>query len=258
MVELNYHPNKSNSLEQKTSSHTIIAEKEEQKTYMIINGDQAFIEYMYLNHVFDITKKIKNKDQSLQDFRLISEQYINKYEIDRENQLKSLDLLLISAENQILDSILWYTKDSFVHRMINRILRQGNYVEIFKIRYFINELRQKIQILSQIESDIKILYRGSQILDKELSLLINNMDKPILLNGFVSTSKIEDVALNFILNKRVDCQSVLFKFNFYEKDIKYCASINQSGNKTYRLNIKTKEKLNPKDNSYSYNFSRRS
>ncbi len=172
----------------------------------MFDGDQAFIEYIYINCVFDLTQKIINKEQSIEDLHQTALQHIQLHEVNKEEEFENLDYFIISARSEKFDSIYWYTKDSFVYRMTNRILRQQNLVTIFKIRYFINELRGKIKSLSQNNSNIKTLYRGTIIPEKEYINIEKNLLKPFLLNGFLSTTKLLYNAESFLAENKEETE----------------------------------------------------
>ena len=60
-----------------------------------------------------------------------------KIEIDILNELK----IACKEYKTIMESsVVWYTKECFLYKMINNTLRSGNLVNIFKCRLFINAL----------------------------------------------------------------------------------------------------------------------
>ncbi len=87
------------------------------------------------------------------------------------------------------------------------------------------QLRRQISQISESDSELKFLYRGTYITNNELELLKNRKKKPFLINGFISTSKEEIVAINFTVEEKVDLKKILFVFSIGKKDMKNLASI---------------------------------
>ena len=99
--------------------------------------------------------------------------------------------------------ISWYTKECFLYRMINNTLRRQGFIEIFKIRYIIYFLRQKTALNIRNER-VKTLFRGTKIPIIEFEKMKNHIGIPFLLNGFISTSEKESVALKFALHQKME------------------------------------------------------
>ncbi|CAF5096831.1 unnamed protein product, partial [Rotaria sp. Silwood1] len=54
----------------------------------------------------------------------------------------------------------WYTRESFIHDMINRVLRLQDIDAIIQTRFFIQDLHQQIERLYEPPSKKLTLYRG--------------------------------------------------------------------------------------------------
>ncbi|CAF3670135.1 unnamed protein product [Rotaria sp. Silwood1] len=123
----------------------------------------------------------------------------------------------------------WYTKDSFVYRLLNKALRTQNTEIIFKFRFFINDLQNQIEQLyhqylnthsSMIGHHHLTVYRGQRLGMKELDLLKSNVNELISMNSFLSATVNQTVATVFAdtsdqLNKPSPLQSVLFIIDIY-------------------------------------------
>ncbi|UJR12093.1 hypothetical protein I4U23_016271 [Adineta vaga] len=90
------------------------------------------------------------------------------------------------------DSIRWYTKDSFIYRLLNKAFRTENIDIIFKFRFFIVDLYHQLKQLHRPFTDT--LYRGQTMSVKELQLLKDSKDKLVSINSFFSTTKFSDRA----------------------------------------------------------------
>lgn len=102
-------------------------------------------------------------------------------------------------------AIQWYTRDSFLYRLINRALRYEDIELIIKYRFFIIDLYQKldelhqqiIHINNQSEQTITTYYRGQLIPSTELDQLKQHVGSLISINTFFSTTLSLDIALMF-------------------------------------------------------------
>jgi tetratricopeptide (TPR) repeat protein len=132
------------------------------------------------------------------------------------------------------DAIRWYTRDSFVSKMINKALRTQNIVIIYKFRFLIQDIHKQLKELQQQERLLSskkscdrfcfegelyfvgetIFYRGQFMALNELNRLKENIGGLVSLNTFVSTSVNCDVVLVYLdtegTHKRF--KSVLFEY----------------------------------------------
>lgn len=102
-------------------------------------------------------------------------------------------------------AIRWYTKDSFLYRVLNTALRQNDMTTIIDLRFFIVDLHDQLT-KSQMEflrtlpvdaAQTMTLYRGQLISKIELTKLKKLIGKYISINSFFSTSTDEAVALMY-------------------------------------------------------------
>ena len=134
-----------------------------------------------------------------------------------------LELNLIDEferEYQSKDAIYWYSKQSFVYRLINKALRTNDFDQLYRFRYFISDLSKSLidkhqQLLSSSDEQQHniIVYRGAKLDKEEFEQLKQNQDKLISTNGYLSTSRDRSLALSFAKKstKRPDIVPVLFE-----------------------------------------------
>ncbi|CAF1016060.1 unnamed protein product [Adineta steineri] len=124
----------------------------------------------------------------------------SKYE-NKSAQLKQIDDFERNYRSE--DAAEWFSKDSFLYRLLNTSLRIEIINDIVKMRYFINDLHNQLAELqlSFIESlngekEI-ILYRGLPMKVAQLDELRENFDGLISMNSFVSATQNENLAIVF-------------------------------------------------------------
>lgn len=96
----------------------------------------------------------------------------------------------------------WYTKDSFIHRIVNKVLRTGNIEHCYLLRFYITDLSEQLyQLKCQQQKNVTetakntILYRGLRQSAAHLKTLKTLVGQVILTKGFMSTSRRENIAL---------------------------------------------------------------
>jgi hypothetical protein len=107
-----------------------------------------------------------------------------------------------SEEYKSDEAILWYTKDSFVHRLLNRAFRTDDITAWYLSRYLIIDISQQLEIIYQEQNSSQKfkLYRGQLMNMEELksireSVGINGL---VCTTAFFSTTKNIPTAKQFI------------------------------------------------------------
>ncbi len=119
-------------------------------------------------------------------------------------------------------TIWWYTRESFLYRILNKALREANLDILLGLRFFINDLYLNLcyhqkQFLSSRDSENPILcvYRGQAISVEELNLIRESQGAFISFNNFLSTSTIKKTSISFakraILTEELT--RILFEFS---------------------------------------------
>lgn len=118
-------------------------------------------------------------------------------------------------------AISWYTDNSFIHECTNTVLRKENIAQIYSYRYIIKLICRQLKELHKPfidnyreETGKKTLhlFRGQFLKFEHIELLSKNIKNLISLNGFVSTTRNKDIAMDFINHRwQEDFEPVLFK-----------------------------------------------
>lgn len=124
------------------------------------------------------------------------------------------------------DCIRWYTRETFVYKMVNKALRTEDVQQLHTFRFYINDLSSRLTEMSQSrqmeenESTSTKVYRGSQLLPNELEQFQSNEGKLISMNGYLSASRLESIAECFARNepRRLNSVSVLFEIECFHDD----------------------------------------
>ncbi|CAM2720857.1 unnamed protein product [Rotaria socialis] len=115
-------------------------------------------------------------------------------------------------------AISWYTRNSFLYRLLNKAFRIQNINIIYKFRYFIKHLYNQLRdVQLQQSKDLSSItvYRGQLMHHDEFDNFKENVGELISINTFFSTTLQSQVALNFTGNGfgRPDYESVLFEIH---------------------------------------------
>ncbi|CAF4510099.1 unnamed protein product [Didymodactylos carnosus] len=138
----------------------------------------------------------------------------------RGNRKEVATIQEFSESYRRADAIRWYTRQSFVYKLINKALRTEDIEQLHIFRFFIadlcSSLAQEYKKMREREKGVLRVYRGVKLSNKEVEKLKENEGKLISMNGFLSTSRLLSVALNFAsqLTKRRDAVVVLFEIEY--------------------------------------------
>ncbi|CAF3375458.1 unnamed protein product [Rotaria socialis] len=115
-------------------------------------------------------------------------------------------------------AIWWYTRDNFVHRLLNRALRQQNIEVLFLFGFFIQDIYQQLKHKRSIQNldGPSIVYRGQFISRDEINKIKEcdyDTASSIVNNSFFSATTNRDLALLFTNQSQPDdeIQCVLFE-----------------------------------------------
>lgn len=113
------------------------------------------------------------------------------------------------------DCIYWYTKNTFVYKLINRALRTEDIEQLYVFRYYIGDLSaqllKRFQSLKNGRKKQIVLYRGTVVNTKELERFKANIGQTFAINNYWSTSYDRATALTFATTPRnLDEKTVLF------------------------------------------------
>ncbi|CAF4116158.1 unnamed protein product [Rotaria sp. Silwood2] len=180
---------------------------------------QQSVKFMWFQYILEILLHMPEENKAKQELiefcRLcyandkIEQEKINEFELNYRSE----------------EAIRWYTRDSFLFRIINKILRSENIDYIYKLRYILVDIR--IQLLElhcdylQCLVDMELfpyvlkVYRGQLMSIRELDRLKRNVGYYISMNTFLSTSNDREVSLIFsgLGARRPQLESVLFEID---------------------------------------------
>lgn len=103
------------------------------------------------------------------------------------------------------DAINWYTRNSFVHKIVNRALRSFDSVKLRAIAFYIRDLCLQMHQLHRTTpwSGITTVYHGLVMAQADIDRIQSTAIGSLLsVNGFLSTSRSKTIALGFAEKKR--------------------------------------------------------
>ena len=170
--------------------------------------------FMYFLLFIDVLLKIPRNDVKAK--RELIETWNENYK-DNEDEQATIQEFQTSYEPS--KAIYWYTKESFLYRILNKGLRDADIDILFGLRFFItdlyaqltNEHQRYIEPLQYKDSIINV-YRGQTIGFNELELIRESINQFISFNSFLSTSTKKSIALLFARNANVSEEMVRVLF----------------------------------------------
>ncbi|CAF1426629.1 unnamed protein product [Adineta steineri] len=124
------------------------------------------------------------------------------------------------------NAIKWYTKDSFLFKLINKALRTEDVEALYTFRFYLIDLCSQLvinheMVLECYESESLKLYRGIKHTKDEIERLKDSIGHLILTNGFLSTTNDIKVAemyagiadINSNVNRN-DFEPIIFEIDY--------------------------------------------
>jgi tetratricopeptide (TPR) repeat protein len=128
------------------------------------------------------------------------------------NDEKTLNILNEFEENFLSElSIYWYTRESFLYKILNRALWTSQSDILYKLRYFLRQLHKQISSQAELQHSNKttfIVYRGQNMSIDQIEKLKKNIGGFLSFSNFLSTSLKRYIALSFIAGSNI---GVLFE-----------------------------------------------
>ncbi|CAF1125144.1 unnamed protein product [Adineta steineri] len=182
-----------------------------QSTQDLTRESSEFLWYQLLREY--IMKMIQTNDTKkimLEKFRLYyrtNKPYLSK--IDEFEQTYTTN-----------DAIKWYTKGTFLFKIVNQALRTQDIEALLAVRYYVVDLckclKEECENFRDYYEDVIQVYRGQTLSDLELDRLKNSIGQLISTNGFLSTTRSLDIAslfatnTIFIINVKTQLEGVVF------------------------------------------------
>jgi tetratricopeptide (TPR) repeat protein len=167
------------------------------------NLDQLEPSFMYIQILKEILLTISFEPKCVTDFTEYCRQNITN-----ENELKNIRIF--ERQYRDYESISWYTRESFLYRMLNRALRELDVKTIVTMGFYITNLHRQIEQLHARQFGRKrstksfIVYRKQQLSKTDFERIRKNEGGLMSFNSFVSTSRDRDAALNFASSAIMD------------------------------------------------------
>ena len=158
-------------------------------------GDVDVTEMNRIHYYLKNFVHFNNRQQAKSDFLMLSSAvYQDK---DKDN----IDAFNIEYKDYDMKKILsWYTRESFLYKIVNNCLRIASADSILYARLIIRDIELAIKERFKLQSNKfnGLLYRGTYISAQEWSHLEAKVGREIEMFGFLSTTKAKDVALDFV------------------------------------------------------------
>jgi hypothetical protein len=116
------------------------------------------------------------------------------------DHIRDFELTYTSA-----DAINWYTRNTFVHKIVNRALRSFDSTKLRAIAFYIQDLRSQLRKWHSTTSskDIFTVYHGLVMTKCDINRLKSTPAGSLLsTNGFLSTSRKREIAIAFATKKQ--------------------------------------------------------
>ncbi|CAF1000421.1 unnamed protein product [Rotaria sordida] len=169
---------------------------------------------------FQLLQKVLMKIKyDASDMKQMIDQCRQHYARNAQQQKFCVDMDEFEKTYKPSDAINWYTRQSFVYKLINAALRTEDIEALYIFRFYISDLcrqltneHKKLRIQHQ-KSPVLKLYRGCHMTLKELDKLRDTIGEMTSINGFISTSMQQWVADEFLSrdsHRGSDTQKVLW------------------------------------------------
>ncbi len=112
-----------------------------------------------------------------------------------------------------IDALGWYTRQSFLYRLLNKALRMQNVDLLYVFRFFIRDIERQLEN-NKCSCSIRV-YRGQLMSKDEVDMLKNCKGEFISINSFLSTSLDRNLAMFFITGSDIsnDLERVFFEID---------------------------------------------
>ncbi|CAF4088925.1 unnamed protein product [Rotaria sp. Silwood2] len=176
---------------------------EEDRSTNLLNKFAYFVDFwnpLFIDLLFDLPEI----DYEQQKIKFLEQCRI--YYRANESVLKVIDEFENTYKPEF--AILWYQRDSFVYRLLNKAMRQQNIEGILIFRFFIldlfNELNkiyhEFIDLYVYQDNTYETVYRGQKMFINEIDKLKENLKHGTLIisiNSFFSASRTQGIAVDF-------------------------------------------------------------
>lgn len=200
----------------------------------LTNTDHQDLSFMYTKLLKEVLLNTYDTDTEVQARRQMLA-FCRKYCMGNESELQ----LVNEFENKFEPgrSIYWYTRECFLHKILNKALWIPEPHILYQLRYFLRHLDQFIQDVAFVQSVFQksiTVYRGQGLPVEAFEKLKNGIGGLLSFRSFLSTSLNRNVAFQYAEPfKYIPNQiSVIFMINIDSK-IEKCHFVNVGGMSYY-------------------------
>ncbi len=153
----------------------------------IIGSNSQFIHFqLIIDHLLEIQLNETNKTQFVS---LCKEKYKNN-----ETELRIIQEFEHTYSST--RSLSWYTRNCFIHRILNKALQIQNISLLLNCLFFIRDIQQQIELNKS--SSIHQVYHVQLISKEELGILYKSLGQFISINTFLSATSDRQQALSIL------------------------------------------------------------
>lgn len=187
-----------------TISHLKEMQNEQSLTNLDDTMQQFIWHYLFVHYLVNASEV---------DMNQLKQVMIEQSRLEYRNNKNALVDIQTFDNDCELDIIKWYTRDSFVYRLLNKAFRTRNVAFMCKFQYAFILLYRKLQELSieqQQKMNRRVVYRGQIMKENDLENLRSNIGNLISINTITSTTYNREVACHFFLGAE---SGVLFEID---------------------------------------------
>ncbi|CAF3524876.1 unnamed protein product [Rotaria socialis] len=131
-------------------------------------------------------------------------------------ELKNIDDFDLTYKS--VDAIPWYTKKTFIYKLINKALRIEDVDVLYQLCFYIMDLSEQLELkfqeLKAKQKDVLKLYRAQKLSPDDAANFQNSIGNSISISCYLSTTSEHSVAYGFATKsaKREDTVRALFEY----------------------------------------------
>ncbi|CAF0745127.1 unnamed protein product [Adineta ricciae] len=148
---------------------------DQQRSTTDLNGD-----FLHFQILIDCLSKMKSTEEDKKELITICKQQYRK----NPKELKKIQQFEQKYSSE--HALWWYTRDSFLYKMLNKALRVQNIHLLYLCRFLIRHIWKQL-VKYQCQTSIRV-YRAQLMTNDEIEMLQNSLGQLISINSFFSTS----------------------------------------------------------------------
>ncbi|CAF1465298.1 unnamed protein product, partial [Didymodactylos carnosus] len=157
------------------------------------------IDFIWFKLMIEILLKMANTDRAKQIMIQVSRKYYRDTDKKENDNIENDNINKFELDQTTSDhAIHWYTRSCFCYRLTNKALCTQDPDCLFTFRYIITNIHKQLEILyKQNRNDTLtpiVLYRGKLLWAITLHNLKDNIGGLVSMNGFVSATRVEQIA----------------------------------------------------------------